>query len=52
MLLNPNFKVRFVKRQANIVAHSLARAAISWPRRYLFDSLPLCIATYLHNEMI
>jgi ribonuclease HI len=52
MLLNPNFMVRFVKRQANLVAHSLARAASSWPRRCLFDSLPLCIATSLHNEMI
>jgi ribonuclease HI len=52
LLLNPIFLVRFVKRQANIVAHSLARAAISWPRRCTLDSLPLCIATLLHNEMI
>jgi ribonuclease HI len=29
LLLNQNFRVRFLKRQANIVAHSLARAAIS-----------------------
>jgi ribonuclease HI len=29
LLLNPNFLVRFVKRQANIIAHSLAKAAIS-----------------------
>jgi ribonuclease HI len=50
--LNPNFMVRFVKRQANIVAHTLARAAISWPRRCNIDSLPHCISSYLHNEMI
>jgi ribonuclease HI len=50
--LNPNFMVRFIKRQANIVAHTLARAAISWPRRCNLDSLPLCISPYLHNEMI
>jgi ribonuclease HI len=52
MLLQPNLMVRFVKRQANIVAHSLARAACSWPRRCIFDSLPICIATSLHNDMI
>jgi ribonuclease HI len=50
--LNPNFMVRFVKRQANIVAHTLARAAISWPRRCNLDSLPLCISSLLHNEII
>jgi deoxyxylulose-5-phosphate synthase len=49
---NPNFMVKFIKRQANIVAHTLARAAISWPRRCNLDSLPFCISTYLHNEMI
>jgi ribonuclease HI len=27
---NPNFMVKFIKRQANMVAHMLARAAISW----------------------
>jgi ribonuclease HI len=32
LLLNPNFVVKFVKRQANTVAHTLARAAVSWPR--------------------
>jgi ribonuclease HI len=52
LLLNPNFMVMFVKRQTNIVAHTLVRAAISWPRRYTLDSLPLCISTLLHNEMI
>jgi hypothetical protein len=29
LLSNPNFMVRFVKRKANIVAHTLAMAAIS-----------------------
>jgi ribonuclease HI len=49
---NPNFMVKFIKRQANMVAHTLARAAISQSRRCTFDSLPLCIATLLSNEMI
>jgi hypothetical protein len=38
---NPNFKVMFIKRQANMVAHSLVRAAISWAIRCIFEILPL-----------
>jgi hypothetical protein len=49
---NPNFKVKFIKRQANMVAHSLARAAISWGSRCTFETLPLCITTLLNNEII
>jgi ribonuclease HI len=49
---NPNFKVEFVKRQANMVAHTLARAAISWSRRCIFETLPTCISTLLINEMV
>ncbi|KAK2448506.1 hypothetical protein QL285_007764 [Trifolium repens] len=51
LLLNPNFMVKFIKRQANMVAHKLARAAISWSRRYIVNTLPVCIATLLNNEM-
>ncbi|XP_045791962.1 uncharacterized protein LOC123886715 [Trifolium pratense] len=49
---NPNFTVKFIKRQANMIAHILARTAVSWPRRYTFESLLLCITTLLNNEMI
>jgi ribonuclease HI len=49
---NQNFKVKFVKRQANMVAHTLARAAMSWSRRCTFELSPICITTLLHNEMI
>jgi hypothetical protein len=49
---NPNFKVIFIKRQANMVAHSLARAAISWVSRCIFETLPHCITPLLNNEMI
>jgi ribonuclease HI len=45
LLLNPNFMVKFIKRQANMVAHTLARVAISWSRRYIVNTLPACIAT-------
>jgi ribonuclease HI len=49
---NQNFMVKFVRRQANMVAHTLARAAISWSRRCTFETLPLCITPLLNNEMI
>jgi ribonuclease HI len=48
---NPNFEVKFVKRQANMVAHSLARAAYSMTSRSVFESIPRCIINYLMNEM-
>jgi hypothetical protein len=52
LVCNQNFLVKFVKRQANMVAHTLARATISWYRRCTFETLPLCITPLLNNEMI
>jgi ribonuclease HI len=49
---NQNFMVKFAKRLANMVAHTLARAAISWSRRCTFETLPLCITHLVNNEMI
>jgi ribonuclease HI len=49
---NPNFMVKFIRRQANMVAHTLARAAISWSSRCTFETLPICITRLLNNEMI
>ncbi|XP_058741230.1 uncharacterized protein LOC131613590 [Vicia villosa] len=46
----PNFKIKFVKRQANLVAHTLAKAVNSWSRRMLLEEIPLCISSYLINE--
>ncbi|XP_058765372.1 uncharacterized protein LOC131638843, partial [Vicia villosa] len=37
LLLFPNFEVKFIKRQANLVAHTLAKAANSWSRRSFFN---------------
>jgi ribonuclease HI len=48
--MNNYFEVKYVKRQANKVAHSLARAAFSMFRRCIFDLAPRCIETYLINE--
>jgi ribonuclease HI len=38
---NQNFVIKFVKRQVNMIAHTLARAAISWSRSCTFETLPL-----------
>jgi hypothetical protein len=35
-----------------MVAHTLARAAISWSRRCTFETLPICITPLLNNEMM
>jgi ribonuclease HI len=50
--LNSNFVVKFIKRQTNMVAHTLARVATVWASRYVFDVLPLCITSQVNNEMI
>jgi ribonuclease HI len=47
-----NFQVKFIKRQANTVAHKLAITIVSWLRRYIFDLSPFCIDTLLANVMI
>jgi ribonuclease HI len=52
LAFDQNFMVRFIKRQANMAAHSLARAAISWASRCHFETLPICISDLLINEMV
>ncbi|GAU50366.1 hypothetical protein TSUD_284640 [Trifolium subterraneum] len=46
-----NFEVKFVRRQANSVAHTLARAANSWSNFHRFENIPLCIEHLVVNEM-
>jgi ribonuclease HI len=46
-----NFEVKFVMRQANLVAHTLARAENSWAGFYRFEMIPLCFQHLLVNEM-
>jgi ribonuclease HI len=50
--LVPGFEVKPIRRQANRIAHTIARAALSWSRRHIFDVVPLCIHNLLSNEMI
>jgi hypothetical protein len=46
-----NFEVKFVMRQTNLVAHTLARAANSWGSFHRFEIIVLCIEHLLVNEM-
>ncbi|GAU40306.1 hypothetical protein TSUD_362860 [Trifolium subterraneum] len=46
-----NFEVKFIRRQANSVAHTLARAANSWASFHRFEIIPQCIEHLIVNEM-
>jgi len=47
-----NFKISFVMRQANFVAHTLARASRLNARYQEFDLIPSCIETIARNEIM
>jgi len=51
LVLHPDFEVKFVRRQANMAAHTLARTACSWAYHRVFGICPPCIDTILSNDM-
>ncbi|CAK8565737.1 unnamed protein product [Lathyrus sativus] len=51
LAVNPNFELKFIRRQVNMVAHFIIMAANSCPRRNLFNLAPRCIEQFLINEM-
>jgi ribonuclease HI len=44
-----NFEVKFLRWQANMAVHYLARASISYANRHLIDYAPPCILPYLNE---
>jgi hypothetical protein len=48
---NLNFEIKFTKWQANMAAHTLARAAISWSSLIFFNYVLHCIELIIINEM-
>ncbi|GAU48920.1 hypothetical protein TSUD_301750 [Trifolium subterraneum] len=46
-----NFDFKFVRRQANLVAHTLARAANSWASFHRLENIPFCIERLVFNEI-
>ncbi|XP_058758252.1 uncharacterized protein LOC131631477 [Vicia villosa] len=47
-----NFQVKFIRRQANEVAHALAKTAPSLASFHIFNDVPTCIYNLIINEMI
>jgi len=47
-----NSKVEFSRRQANEVAHILAREATFLASPHVFNYVPLCIETLIFNEKL
>jgi hypothetical protein len=47
-----NSRVKFVRRQANVVAHALAREATSLASPAVYFDIPNCIETLIINEML
>jgi len=50
MRIYQNFKISFIKRQANKVAHLLARASLYYASSQIHDHMPFCIGTVIINE--
>jgi ribonuclease HI len=46
-----HFSVKYVRRQANEVAHSIARASLSYPRPHIFNDVPSYLYPLIMNEM-
>jgi len=49
LMNHQNFKISFIKRQANNVAHLLARASLSYASSQVHDYMPSCIKTTIMN---
>jgi ribonuclease HI len=47
-----NSRVEFVRRQANAVAHTLAREATCSASHAVYYEIPTCIETIIINEML
>jgi len=46
-----NFKISFIWRQANSVAHLLARASLSYVSPHVHDHMSSCIENIIINKM-
>jgi hypothetical protein len=50
LFIYSNIEVKFIKRQTNMLALTLATTVISGPSYSLFELCPPCIETLLFNE--
>jgi len=51
LISHQNFKISFIRRQANNVVHLLARAPLSYASSHVHDYMSSCIKTTIINEM-
>ena len=49
---NTDFKVSYIRRQANRVAHTIARASLSQPSPHIFHIVPSTLYSLIMNETI
>ncbi|XP_058741350.1 uncharacterized protein LOC131613720 [Vicia villosa] len=47
-----NFQVKYIRRQANEVAHALTKAAPFHASSHIFNDVPTCIHNLIYNEMV
>jgi hypothetical protein len=47
-----NSRVKFVRRQANAVTHTLAQEAMCSASSAVYYEIPICIETIIINEML
>jgi hypothetical protein len=45
LFVSPNFVIKFIMRQTNIVVHTLARTTFFWSIRCTFETLPIYISS-------
>jgi len=46
-----NFEMKFIKRQLNMVTHSLIKVTCFWVNHYVLKIAPTCIETFLIDDM-
>lgn len=52
LLLIQTFLVKFIRRQANTAAHSLAKAVVAYASPANLHHIPYCILEVINNEII
>lgn len=46
-----SYVVKHIRRQVNMIVHSIARASLSHPSPYIFDDVPQYLYSLITNEM-
>lgn len=52
LVLHSIFEMKFIRRQMNMVAHTLIRVACFWASHHVFEISPTCFEQLLINYII